>query len=119
MENINHSYLTAMHTDIKPSASDTSVSPSYRGSHGYNSYDNGGYRSFNRIKGSDRFIPIQISQFHAKSHALPFKSSGVLGTSPTPICQLCNIVGHTAPFYESKHQERFRCNICGKTNHTT
>ena len=59
VENINPSYLTAMNTAVKPSTVATSVSSPFRGSHGPNSYANGGYnggyRPFNRTRGRGRF----------------------------------------------------------------
>ncbi|XP_011013508.1 PREDICTED: uncharacterized protein LOC105117521 [Populus euphratica] len=36
-----------------------------------------------------------------------------------PICQLCNSKGHTAPFCRASPPKRTRCNICGRSNHTS
>ena len=53
----NPSYLTAMHTTFKSIDSATLFSQSYRETHGYNSYDNDGYRSFDRSRGNGKFTP--------------------------------------------------------------
>jgi len=61
---------------------------------------------------------------------LPNSNSGVLGQSPAqqfrhpsalmiPICQLCNFEGHTTPFCGASPPKRTRCNICGRSNHTS
>ena len=66
MENINPSYLNAMDTTVKHSASTTSVSPSYRGSHEYNSYGNDGYRSFNTSRGDTDIFQHKDHNFMLK-----------------------------------------------------
>ncbi|KAM1070145.1 hypothetical protein TB1_002021 [Malus domestica] len=103
----------------------------------HNSGSSGGYRSFyNNKKGKGRSNqgyryppPNPRQQFSAHgSHPAPV-FSGVLGSFPSQYlghsspqqvpCQLCNQLGHTAPFCHSKPLERQGCQICGKRNHTT
>jgi hypothetical protein len=61
---------------------------------------------------------------------IPNSNSGILGQSPAQqfrhpsafmvlICQLCNSEGHTAPFRGASPPKRTRCNICGRSNHTS
>ena len=134
----NPTFLAAMNTTSKPHVP--------RGQQGYNSFDNGGYRSFNRNRGRGRYnsgqrgffprapmavrpsavsntSPGGLSVFQSglgSYNSPPGASSSAFSTGPSvPICQLCNKEGHTAPACGFRGYERPRCTLCGKPNHTT
>ncbi|KAJ6371785.1 hypothetical protein OIU77_002160 [Salix suchowensis] len=123
VDSISPPYLTAMNTAVKTSNVASAVSSPFRGSHGSQSYPNGGYnggyKPFNRTRGRGRFHQPQRSHINGRQHMLPAKPSPAFGTSSLPICQICNFEGHTAPTCAFTRQERLQCNICGKPNHTT
>nr|TKR71257.1 hypothetical protein D5086_0000302800 [Populus alba] len=60
-------------------------------------------------------FPTQILEFLVIP-AQPFRHPSAL---MVPICQLCNSEGHTAPFCRASPPKRNRCNICGRSNHTS
>ena len=120
----NSTYLAAMNTTSKHSP------PFFqppRGQHGYNTYDNNGYRSFNRGRGRSKFGQgqrpyAQRAQFPAKSQSVGPLSNPAYRSPPmfnVPVCQLCNNEGHTAPVCAFRGFDKPNCTLCGKMNHTT
>ena len=99
--------------------------------HGYNSYENGGYKPFHRNRGRGRFNSQQRhfhqkNSFLARMHNMSVMNSRVFDSyqsssslSSNFVCQLCNLEGHTALVCGLNRSERMRCHICGKTNHNT
>ena len=86
-----HTYLTAMHTS-KSAMSHPSFGQQHNRVHAYNSYDNGGYKPFNRNRGKSRYVQgfrhmNSRPQFPVKTSNLQHMTSAV---SNMIVCQLCN-----------------------------
>ena len=78
----NPTYLVVMNTTSKSPVSQ--FVQSSRGQQGYNTYDNGGYRSLNRNRGRGRYSQgyrsfFQRAPLPAKTNVMPITPLGVLG----------------------------------------
>jgi hypothetical protein len=130
---VNSPFLSAM----VASTGDTYTQGSFSPHHGqsqvptrqFQPYNGNNNRGKGRFTQGSRFFASRPG-FSAMALVLPNSNSGLLGQSPTqqfrhpsalmvPICQLCNSEGHTAPFYGASPPKRTRCNICGRSNHTS
>ncbi|CAN6688953.1 unnamed protein product [Malus baccata var. baccata] len=122
--NVNSQFMSAMVANNTGGSKFSTSQHQYGGANPgfsvHNSGPSGGYRSFhNNKKGKGKYnqgyrYPNPNSRQHFPnhgSHSAPV-FSGVLGPSPSQYlghsstqqvhCQLCNQLGHTAPFYHSK-----------------
>ena len=92
-------------------------------------YNGNKNRGKGRFTQGSRFFTSKPS-FSSMALVLPNSNSGIFGQSPAqqfrhpsalmvPICQLCNSEGHIAPFCGASPPKRTRCNICGRSNHTS
>ena len=125
-------YLSAMNTTVKSHSTAPQFVHSSRGQQHQQSYDNMGYKSFNRNRGRGRpnynqrvFNPR--ASFPSKASSMPsnmFGSASPLTysapiASNSVVCQLCNTEGHSASSCGYRNYERVKCTICGKPNHAT